>query len=86
MKILFISMLLGSEVTENLLERLTELLLHHRELKSFEGLNSSDLRPLISSVYDKTCKYSDPESETLLMHWMEEVLMLSLSWMCELSD
>lgn len=78
-------MLLGS-VTDNLLERLTELLLHHRELKSFEGLNSSDLRPLISSVYDKTCNHSDPESETLLMHWMEEVLMLSLSWMCELSD
>ena len=38
------------------------------------------------SVCDKTCKHSDPESETLLMYWMEEVLMSSLSWMCGLSD
>ena len=86
MEILFILMLLGSEVMENLLERFTELLFHHRELKSFKGLNSSDLRHLMSSVCDKTCKHSDPESETLLRDWMEEVFMLTLSWMCGLSD
>lgn len=64
----------------NLSERFTELLSHHRELKGFEGPNSSELRRLTSYWCDKTCKHSHLESKTLLMHLMEEVLTLNWRW------
>lgn len=78
METLFMLMLLGDDIMETCRKDLLNCF-PTTELKGFEGPNSSDLRRLTSYWCDKTCKHSHLECKTLLMHWMEEVLMLNLS-------